>query len=138
MTGWSAFRVFVEVKLLKLRGGELVVRRSVYEAAKKLLGSGRRYTAICAVNDLTAFGAIRAIFDAGLSVPEDISVIGYDDLAVARHYNPPLTTIGQPLEKLGELATKGLLDRMAAKPKAVTSRVLKPSLVERQSTRALA
>ena len=108
-----------------------------YQAAKQLLESGQSFTAICAVNDLTAFGAIRAIFDAGLSVPENISVIGFDDLAVARHYNPPLTTIAQPLEKLGELATKGLLDRMAPKPKPVTSRSLKPTLVERRSTRAL-
>jgi len=106
-----------------------------YEATRKLLAAGRPLTAICAINDLTAFGAIRACFDGGKSVPDEMSVIGFDDLALARHYNPPLTTIAQPLVKLGELATKALLQRMASPKKTVASRTLKPALVERRSTR---
>jgi LacI family transcriptional regulator len=105
-----------------------------FHAAKKLLASGQRFTAILAVNDLTAFGAIRAAVAAGKRVPEDISVIGFDDLSLARHYNPPLTTIRQPLEQLGELATKGLLTRMIDRNRAVSSVTLRPKLVRREST----
>lgn len=108
-----------------------------YAAAKKLLSACADLTALCAVNDLTAFGAIRACIDSGRSVPEDISVIGFDDLALARHYNPPLTTIAQPLTQLGEMAAKALVGKMASPKKRVTSRTLKPALVERRSTRAL-
>ncbi len=111
---------------------------SGYEAARRLLDTGRSFTAICAVNDRTAFGAIRAIFDAGLSVPEDISVIGFDDLSISRYYNPPLTTIAQPLEKLGSLAAEALLSHMANKRKQMSSRTLQPVLVVRRTTRALA
>ena len=108
-----------------------------YEATRKLLASGLPLTAVCAINDLTAFGAIRACIDGGRAVPDDISVIGFDDLALARHYNPPLTTIAQPLVELGTLATKALLQKMASQTKKVASRTLKPALVERRSTRAL-
>ncbi len=110
---------------------------SGYHAVHRLLDSGRRFTAICAIDDQVAFGAIRAVFDAGLSVPEDISVIGFDDLILSRYYNPPLTTIAQPLEKLGQLATEALLTRMANKRRQVPSRTLRPELVVRRSTRAL-
>ncbi len=105
-----------------------------YQAARQLLQNGRPFTAICAIDDQIAFGAIRAVFDCGRRVPEDISVIGFDDLDIARYFNPPLTTIAQPLEELGRLATEALLERMAHKRKHVPSRTLRPSLVERRST----
>ena len=144
---WSALRWKGVVKALAEAGltplPEQIARidndssDSGYQAAQRLLESGRRFTAICAIDDQIAFGAIRAIFDAGLSVPEKMSVIGFDDLTISRYYNPPLTTIAQPLEKLGELATQALLARMANKRKHVSSRTLRPVLVERRSTRAL-
>ena len=67
-------------------------------------------TAIFAVSDIVAIGAMQAIQKAGLSIPDDIAVIGFDDLDVASLYNPPLTTIYQPKEDIGRLATE-LLDK---------------------------
>lgn len=144
---WSQLRWQGVVKAMKESRVDVDLERVVriqekssdagYQAMQKLLASGRSLTAVCAINDLTAFGAIRACFDGGLGVPDDVSVIGFDDLALARHYNPPLTTIAQPLEQLGKLATQALLSKMGSSKKAVASRTLKPALVERRSTRAL-
>jgi LacI family transcriptional regulator len=108
-----------------------------YDAAGKLLAQNPKITAICAVNDLTAIGAVRAVFDSGRSVPDDISVIGFDDLWLARHYNPPLTTVAQPLDRLGQLATQTLLERIAHPKRAMKGATLKPSLVVRRSTARL-
>jgi DNA-binding LacI/PurR family transcriptional regulator len=115
-----------------------------YQAMQQLLERKQTFTAVCAIDDLRAFGVIRALFDAGLRVPEDVSVIGFDDLAISRYFNPTLTTIAQPLDKLGQSAAEALLTQMklgekqGEQPgKAVSSRTLRPSLVERRSTRAL-
>jgi LacI family transcriptional regulator len=111
-----------------------------YQAMRQLLDGKQPFTAVCAIDDLRAFGAIRALFDAGLRVPEDVSVIGFDDLALSRYFNPTLTTVAQPTEKLGQLAAEALLARMkqGEQPgKTVSSRTLRPVLVERRSTRAL-
>ena len=62
-------------------------------AARKLLQAKRPPTAMLASNDLTAIGAISAIYESGLTVPHDISVVGFDDIEISRAYNPPLTTI---------------------------------------------
>ncbi|SRR5579871_425142 len=105
-----------------------------YSAANKLMAQNAKLTAICCVNDLTAIGAVRAVFDAGRSVPEDISVTGFDDLYLARHYNPPLSTVAQPLDRLGQLATQTLLERIAHPKRAMKGAILKPSLVARRST----
>jgi DNA-binding LacI/PurR family transcriptional regulator len=108
-----------------------------YEATRKMLLQNPKLTAICAINDLTAIGAIRAVFDSGRSVPEDISVTGFDDLWLARHYNPPLTTVAQPLDRLGQLATQTLLEKISKRTKVVKGSTLKPVLVERRSTAKL-
>ncbi|HXG66171.1 MAG TPA: LacI family DNA-binding transcriptional regulator [Blastocatellia bacterium] len=107
-----------------------------YIAAKKLLAAGKPFTALFAFNDISAIGAIRAFREAGLRVPEDVSVIGFDDVHAAAFHNPALTTIRQPLWQMGKLAAETLLQRIAAGPAAAYPRVLQvePELVIRQST----
>jgi LacI family transcriptional regulator len=89
---------------------------SGFEMGQELLAERAGFTALFAFNDVSAIGAIRAFLDAGLRVPEDISVIGFDDIQSARFQNPSLTTIHQPLRAMGELAASALLDRLAGGP----------------------
>ena len=83
---------------------------TAYEAARALIGSGAAFDAIFAVSDVIALAAIRALNDAGLRVPEDVAVVGYDDIALARQSSPPLTTVRQDLET-GARAMADLLFR---------------------------
>jgi LacI family repressor for deo operon, udp, cdd, tsx, nupC, and nupG len=107
-------------------------------AAKTLLAGRRHPTAIFASNDESAIGAIQAIHEAGLSVPADISVAGFDDILFAAAAFPPLTTIRQPRRQLGEQAMTllhGLLAGRPDKPHAKPARIVLPTeLVRRQST----
>jgi LacI family transcriptional regulator len=107
-----------------------------YVAAKRLLGAGKPFTALFAFNDISAIGAIRALGEAGLGVPEDVSVIGFDDVHAAAFHNPALTTIRQPLHQMGKLAAKQLLERIANGPDASFPEIVtvEPELVVRQST----
>jgi LacI family transcriptional regulator len=107
-----------------------------HDAVGRLLDSRRRFTAILAFNDLSAFGAIRALGDAGLRVPEDVSVIGVDDIEGAASHNPPLTTVRQPLQRMGQLAAETLVARIVAGPRARAARAIlvEPELVVRAST----
>lgn len=101
-------------------------------ATEQLLAEAIRPTGIVAYNDLSAIGALRAIRAAGLSVPEDLSVIGFDDIELASWTDPPLTTIRQPTETLGRRAVQHLIDGdPSRRPMAV---VLDPTLVVRGST----
>ncbi|MGH9727330.1 MAG: LacI family DNA-binding transcriptional regulator [Candidatus Acidiferrales bacterium] len=107
-----------------------------YEVTKQLLATGGEFTALFAFNDVAAIGAIRAIRETGRKVPEDISVIGFDDIQSAAFQNPSLTTIRQPLRKMGEIAAETLLKRIAAPknirhPKAIS---IEPELIVREST----
>ena len=72
------------------------------------LPAGERPTAIIAFNDIIAVGALHAVRAHGLCVPQDISIVGVDDIAVAAHTYPPLTTIGQPKYRMGKLAVQTL------------------------------
>ncbi|GAA4967134.1 LacI family DNA-binding transcriptional regulator [Kineococcus glutinatus] len=80
------------------------------EAARDLLGSVDRPTAVFAANDLSAIRAVEVAHDLGLRVPEDLSVVGFDDVPEAANCAPPLTTIAQPLQEMGALAVRMLLD----------------------------
>jgi LacI family transcriptional regulator len=82
-------------------------------AAAELRARGAQLTALFAHSDLIAFGAMRELRLAGLSIPDDVSVVGYDDLPVAAYVDPPLTTVHQPMEELGALAASLLLDQLA-------------------------
>src|SRR2546422_10439654 len=83
-----------------------------YPVVQELLQHRRAFTAIVSFNDIAAIGAIRALRDANLRVPEDVSVIGFDDIQIAAYHNPRLTTIRQPLRDMGETAARILLQRL--------------------------
>jgi DNA-binding LacI/PurR family transcriptional regulator len=102
-------------------------------AAQKLLSPGKRFTALVAYNDISALSAMTALRDAGYKVPEDISVMGFDDIEFASIANPPLTTIRQPLHEMGATAAELLL-RKFANDESVRNICVRPELVVRSST----
>jgi DNA-binding LacI/PurR family transcriptional regulator len=83
-----------------------------YMATKVLLASGEAFTALFAFNDISAMGAIRALRESGWQVPEDVSVVGFDDIQSAAFQNPSLTTVRQPLREMGRAAAEILLKRI--------------------------
>ncbi len=99
------------------------LHRSGYENTKVLLERKKPFTAIFAHNDRIARGAIRALHEAGLQVPEDISVIGYDDIPEAEFSDPPLTTVRQPMAEIGQAATRFLI-QMVEDPAIAPKQVL--------------
>ena len=105
-----------------------------YEAAKRLLEKGRNYTAIFAMADVMAIGAIRALQDAGLRVPEDVSVVGLDGLAIGEYTVPRLTTISQNVEELAERSFRLLLENIESHT-AAHYEILPVSLLIRESVR---
>ena len=88
----------IEESTANIEGGE--------QAVKALLAKGCKFTALLAYNDLMAVGAIHALFEAGLRVPEDVSVIGFDDLLLGVACRPKLTTMHYPIEEMANYATK--------------------------------
>ncbi len=107
-----------------------------YHVTQKLLAGAQLFTALFAFNDISAIGAIRALREAGLRVPDDVSVVGFDDIPSAGFQNPALTTVRQPLRKMGEIAAETLLRRIASPgnarhPKLIT---VEPELIVRAST----
>ncbi|KGT87103.1 transcriptional regulator [Erwinia typographi] len=104
-----------------------------YNAMNQLLSVNPVPEAVFTSNDAMAVGVYHALFQAGLSVPQDIAVIGYDDIELARYMTPPLTTIHQPKDELGELAIDTLLHRLAQPGGSQQLLVLTPELVERGS-----
>jgi LacI family transcriptional regulator len=107
-----------------------------YIAAQKLLETGEKFTAIVSFNDMSAIGAIRALREANLEVPEDVSIIGFDDIYEAKFNNPALTTIRQPLKKMGSLGVENLLEKIHENPDENISKniTVEPELIVRQST----
>jgi LacI family transcriptional regulator len=101
---------------------------------KKLLATGIPFTALFAFNDVSAIGAMRAFLDAGLRVPEDVSIVGFDDILSAAFQNPSLTTVRQPLRELGETAGRILLQRVEGKNSHPDFVTVEPELVVRAST----
>ena len=83
-----------------------------YQASKKLLELASRPTAIIAINDLLAIGALRAAADLGLQVPKDLSLVGYDDIPMANYLVPRLTTVTKDASHLGRKAFEMLLARI--------------------------
>ena len=106
-----------------------------YQVTKKLLASGKPFTALFAFNDISAIGAIQALREAGRRVPEDVSVVGFDDIQSAAYQNPALTTVRQPLREMGMLAAKTLLRRITAPAQAPYPKeiVVQPELMVRAS-----
>lgn len=121
------------VQLKRIDDGLNPIREG-YIAGKQLLKASEKFTALMAFNDLSAIGAINAFHDAGKRVPEDISVIGFDDIRAATIIQPALTTIRQPLARMGMLAATELLERIESANMDTRSILIKPELVIRQST----
>jgi LacI family transcriptional regulator len=107
---------------------------SGYVAAGALLSASRKFTALVAFNDVSALGAIRALKDAGLEVPKDVSVIGFDDIHETSFSIPRLTTIRQPLIEMGILAAERLLQVIRAAPSTNDDILISPELIVREST----
>src|SRR4029077_1676765 len=118
---------------------------SSFEAGQKLtedlIKQKRQFTALLAFDDMTAFGAIRALNRAGLRVPEHCSVIGFDDVAPAALYSPSLTTVRQPMEAMGAsvvgIVLEGINGVLEKRKVAAMHRKVAPELVVRESTRSL-
>jgi LacI family transcriptional regulator len=106
-----------------------------YKPMQALLEKTRDFTAIFCFNDIAAIGAIRALKEAGMSVPGDISVVGFDDILSAAYYTPSLTTIRQPLTEMGKRGAQVLLERIAKGENGHPAEiVMAPELVVREST----
>jgi len=105
-----------------------------YPVAQLLLDAKRAFTAVVAYNDISAIGAIRSFRDHGLRVPEDVSVIGFDDIQAAAYHTPALTTIRQPLNSMGNMAARILLERIRGSREYPGCVPIVPELIIREST----
>lgn len=105
-----------------------------YPFTKQLLARQKPFTAIFAYNDISAIGAIRALQENGLRVPQDVSVLGFDDIPGAAFHTPSLTTVRQPLNRMGEVAAHTLLDRIEGNKEYPSEIAIEPELVVREST----
>ena len=112
-----------------------------YEGTRELLALNIPFTALVAFDDMTAFGAIRALISAGLRVPMECSVIGFDDIPAAAFYNPALTSVREHMESLASMGAEVLMEAIRAHRKNTTvspvHRKIKPELVVRESTAAI-
>jgi DNA-binding LacI/PurR family transcriptional regulator len=105
-----------------------------YPYGKQLLAKNRPFTALFAYNDISAIGAIRAFQEAGRQVPRDISVVGFDDIPGAAFHSPSLTTIRQPLRRMGEIAVEILVSRIDDGKEGEREIAVQPEIVVREST----
>lgn len=105
-----------------------------YPFAQQLLARNKPFTALFAYNDISAIGAIRAIHDYGLRVPQDISVMGFDDIPGAAFHSPSLTTVRQPLHRMGQVAAQSLLERIEGSKEYPSEIAIEPELAAREST----
>jgi DNA-binding LacI/PurR family transcriptional regulator len=117
---------------------ELVVRgdgkpEAAMRAMDELLALKGPPTAVCCYNDMSALGAMRSIHMQGLRVPEDISIAGFDDLFVASYTQPPLTTVRQPMRRMGQLAMENLIKLMSGQESVVRIKI-NAELIVREST----
>jgi DNA-binding LacI/PurR family transcriptional regulator len=106
---------------------------SGYQAMKSLLAQAPHLTALFAHNDQMAIGAIRAVLESGRLIPDDVAVVGYDDIPAASYSYPPLTTIHQPMQEVGHIATQLLIETInnpGMEPKEV---LLETELIRRAS-----
>ena len=106
-----------------------------YPVVKQLLAHHRSFTAVLSFNDIAAIGCIRALHDVGLRVPQDVSVVGFDDIKEAAFQTPSLTTIRQPLHQMGALAVQTLLEQLRASSNCEHPQIaVAPELIIREST----
>jgi LacI family transcriptional regulator len=125
----------IDCRLVAQLEGDSPSPRLGYMATKRLLASGETFTAIFAFNDISAMGAIRALCQLGWQVPEDISVVGFDDIQSSAFQNPSLTTVRQPLREMGQAAARILLKRINRPGSELQwKHMVEPELVIRETT----
>ncbi|MGC1616540.1 MAG: LacI family DNA-binding transcriptional regulator [Candidatus Acidiferrum sp.] len=133
-----AAEIGIEIKdrLVAQLEGESPSSELGYQVTRKLLASGEPFTALFAFNDISAIGAIQALRESGRRIPEDVSVVGFDDIQSAAFQNPGLTTVKQPLREMGVLAAETVLQRINASVKQTYPReiVVEPDFIVRGST----
>jgi LacI family transcriptional regulator len=108
---------------------------SCYKLVKELVAKDKRPSAIFVWDDRLAIGAMKAIGEANLRIPQDVALVGYDDIEISAYLHPPLTTVRQPTHQIGQTAARILLDKLESEetpePKKI---ILKPELVVRETT----
>ena len=104
-----------------------------YEAMGRLLAKAPKITALFAQNDQMAIGAMRALYEAGRKIPDDVAIVGYDDVPAAAYSQPPLTTIRQPMQQVGEVATRLLIELINDPDAGRKEVLLKTELIRRQT-----
>jgi DNA-binding LacI/PurR family transcriptional regulator len=108
-----------------------------YKAALKILGAVRRPSAILCASDLMAIGASRALKEKGISIPEDMSIVGFDNMEEAIYHEPPLTTVAFSAYEMGRLAAQKIFQIIAEEPLVEKATTLQAKLLERESTRKI-
>lgn len=138
---WQGIRKYAQAKGISIHPALVVEVQKTnstveegYLRTRELLKKKKPFTALVAFDDITAFGAIGALASSGIRVPEDCSVIGFDDLPASAYYNPPLTTIGQYMEKQSEIGAAMMLALLENEGKTASHEKIKPTLVVRKST----
>jgi LacI family transcriptional regulator len=130
LTGWTEWPIPLEMNLATPDAGYL----PAIEMLKQWSRTGQECTAIVCYNDIVAIGVMRALREHHMRVPEDVSVVGFDDIQAAAFQNPSLTTIRQPLRKMGATAARILLQRIRGAEAGVETVSMYPELVIREST----
>lgn len=120
----------------QLQVSALATDAAGHAAARALLARGQAFDAVFAACDLIAVGAMRAFAEAGLAVPLDVAVVGFDDIPIASLLNPPLTTIAQDYTAAGTMLVDALIGKINEQP--IADNLLVPRLIVRESSRRLA
>jgi LacI family transcriptional regulator len=103
-------------------------------ATRELLQRDKHFTAVVSANDQMALGALLAFREANLRVPEDVSIVGFDDIPESAFFHPPLTTIRQDFAQLGTLGIQYLIELIRDPDKPVKQHIIQPQMVLRLST----
>ena len=128
--------VRVDPELTVQLEGDLASSELGYAVTRQLLARQRSFTALFAFNDISAIGAMRAVREAGRRIPEDVSIVGFDDIQSAAFQQPGLTTVRQPLRRMGELAAEIVVRRIGDPKKSIHAKQVRvePELIVRGST----
>ncbi|MCB5951339.1 substrate-binding domain-containing protein [Enterococcus sp. BWT-B8] len=118
-----------------IQSGELTLKGG-YQAAKEVL-KNKEITAIFCGNDEMAIGAYQAVFEKGLRIPEDISIIGFDGLEISKYLTPTLTTVYQPAFDIGYFAAKFLVDAIHGEGEKMPNKIFEATFIERNSTKEI-
>jgi LacI family transcriptional regulator len=132
----KSLHVPVDPELTVQLEGDLASPELGYAVTRQLLSRQRSFTALFAFNDISAIGAMRALREAGRRVPEDVSIVGFDDIQSAAFQQPGLTTVRQPLRRMGELAAEIVVRRIGDPTNTIHAKQIRvePELIVRGST----